>query len=83
MYSNLGGVTHGQLGLFLTNTQNSLISQAKCIRPNQLGQLIISVNTTVFISTMQCDTLTEDPHVLGKVMLFEQDLIEQIIAALN
>ena len=41
VYSNIGGRSHGHLGLVLTDAQYALISPTHCVYPTRPGPLVI------------------------------------------
>ena len=82
VYSNLGGGTHGHLGLVLTTAQYAAISTTDFTRPDHPGPLAIpSAATVVQRSTLQ-DAHIEDLRVFCEVMGVEQALIQQIVATI-
>ena len=82
VYSNLGGGTHGHLGLFLTAAQYADISTTVFTRPAHLGPLSIPLAATVVQRSTLRDTHIEDLRVFCEVMGVEQALIQQIVATI-
>ena len=83
MYSNLGGGNQGHISLVPTGAQYALIYQTSFVCPNQPVPLTIPDKTTAAITTIMCDTNTEDLHVFCKVMGVEQAFIQWIFSDMD
>ena len=83
MYSNLGGGTHGHLGLVLKTAQYAAISTTNFTRPDHPVPLTIPSAATVVQRSTLRDAHTEDLQVFREVMGVEQALIQKIVATID
>ena len=83
MYSNLGGGTHGHLGLVLMTSQYAAISTTDFTRPYHMGPLAIPSAATVVQRSTLRDAHIEDLQFFREVMGVEQALIQQIVATIE
>ena len=68
VYSNLGGGTHGHLGLVLTTAQYASISTTAFTRPDHPGPLAIPSAATVIQRSTLRDAHIEDLRVFRELM---------------
>ena len=83
VHSNLGGGTHGHLGLLMTAAQYALVSDAPYERPEHPGILHIPHAATRVASDALKRTYDENLRVFHEVRGMEQALIQQIVTAVD
>ena len=81
--SNLGGGTHGHLGLVLNHQQYALLSNAPFIAPPHPGTLIIPPGTTQHMTNTLKEQHAETLRVFTETQTVEKTLRQQIIAAVE
>ena len=79
IHYNLGGGTHGHLGLSMTNTKSATLSPIAYVRPMHPGILQIPSNTTRVSSYKIKRVYNENSWVFQKVRGVEQALIQQLL----
>ena len=76
MYSNIGGGSHGRIGLVLADAQYALISNTPFIYLTHPGLLIILDGTTAHMNSNTRITHTKAAHLFCEVTGVEQALIQ-------
>ena len=80
VYSNLGGGSHGHLGLVLADAQYALISNMPFVYLTFPGPLVILYDTTAHANSNMLIAHTKEVHLFGKLVGIEQALAKQIVA---
>ena len=83
VHSDLGGGTHGHLGLVLSPGRYALISNAAYNRPAHPGQLVIPAGTTLHLARTMRDQHTERLRIFREVTSVENALKQQIVGAVE
>ena len=83
VHSNLGGVSHGHLGILMTNMKYATLSPVVYVRPVHPGILQISRNATCVASYKLKKFYYNNLQVSHKVRGVEQALIQQAVTAIN
>ena len=83
VHSNLGGATHGHLGLLMTEAQYALVSDIAYERPEHPGVLHVPNNATRVAADALKRTFDEHLRVFHEVRGVEQSLIQQIVTAVD
>ena len=79
VYSNIGGGSHGHLGLVLVDAQYALISSTHFVYPTHLGLLIIPDGTTAHTNSNMRIVHSEKVHLFREVTGLEQAIVQQIV----
>jgi len=83
VHSNLGGGTHGHLGLIMTPTQYAIHSTTPYDRPTYTGSLAIPVGTTRLAAEELERNHIESLRLFHEVRGIEQALIQQMVTAID
>ena len=83
VHSNLGGGTHGHLGLLMNYTRYATLSSVVYVCPVHPGILQTFSNAIIFSSYKLKRVYDKNLGVLYEVRGVEQALIQQIVTAVN
>ena len=83
VHSDLGGGTHGHLGVVLSPRRYALLSNAEYHRLNHPGQLIVPAGMTLHMARTMRDQHTERLRIFKEVTGVENAFKQQVVAAVE
>ena len=81
--SNIGGGSHGHIGLLLANAQYALILNTLFVYPTHPGPLIIPDGNTAHMKSNMCIAHTKVVHLLCEVTVVDQALAPNIVSTVE